>query len=343
MEHARRVADFDEIFCLTFVRGVDPAGALRRMGAYPDTVRPRAVDGAGDLMEDFDLGFPRMAYAVELGGWSVVVEPEGFEGSDRHLLAAVSRGTEAVAVLRHDYAASHFFGHAVDGTVVAGFPPEHPVDGRMWGADPARLAGAMREVGLAGDRPDDPVARAILLAERVAGVTVPEDLWSLTALSGQIEPWFVTAGVDQARPTAELVAAIEAADPATLRPAAVAEVRRAAEALGVAGTPGLDDYLDRVPEAVVGMGSDLGRHVRDWLAGQSRASWSLNGHHRGRMSDEQRRDAYALGWFVGALKGVADADPRVALLAAVKPVTSGIPAFGGLDDFLNRWTPGARP
>jgi hypothetical protein len=40
------------------------------------------------------------ASALSLGTWTVVFEPDGFNGS--HLTAEVSRGTEAVSVLRHD-------------------------------------------------------------------------------------------------------------------------------------------------------------------------------------------------------------------------------------------------
>ena len=34
-----------EIFCLTFVKGVDEAEALSRLGALPDEVRPRTLQG----------------------------------------------------------------------------------------------------------------------------------------------------------------------------------------------------------------------------------------------------------------------------------------------------------
>jgi hypothetical protein len=80
------------------------------------------------------------------------------------------------------------------------------------------------------------------------------------------------------------------------------------------------------------MDSELGHHVRAWLADQARASWSLNDNSsRHRMTNEERTAAHALGWFSTALRGVLDPDPRVAALAAVKPLTSTIKAFGGAE------------
>ncbi|MEU5941586.1 DUF6461 domain-containing protein [Micromonospora sp. NPDC047548] len=332
--------DFGEIFCLTFVKGVDEAEALRRIGAYPDTVEWRMLPDAGAMMHEFDLGYPRMAAAVALDGWSMVIEPHGFHGSDRDLLQAVSRGTEAVNVLRHNYAASHHFGYAASGAMVVAFPPEAPVEGRIWGAAPDRLHDEMLAVGIlpADDEYDGyAVARAILLAERITGTTVPTDLLSRTLLSAQIEPWFATGAVagdlirrDPYSPTFDrLIDVIDAADPAVQRAVAVDEVRRQAAALGLADTPGLTQHLLSAGGGIVAVDSDLGHHVRAWLTEQDRASWSLNDSNRHRMTNEQRTAAYALGWFTTALRGVLDPDPRVAVLTAVKPLTSTIRAFGG--------------
>ena len=343
LERARRLCtELGEIFCLTFVRGVDESEALRRMGAFPDTVERRTLADAGEMMHEFDLGYPRMAAATALDGWSMVIEPDGFEGAG-DLLQAVSRGTEAVAVMQHDYAASHHFGYAVDGTMVAAFPPEQAVEQRIWGADPGRLSDDMLAVGIlpAVDEYDEyAVARAILLAERITASTVPADLLSRTFRSAQIEPWFATgadagdlAGRNSLRPAFDrLVDVAEAADPGVQRAVAVAEVRRQAAALGLADTPGLTQHLARAADGgggSVAMDSDLGRHVRTWLTEQQRASWSANDHNRRRMTNEQRIAAHSLGWFTAALRGVLDPEPRVAILTAVKPLTSTIRAFGG--------------
>jgi len=39
-----------DIVCVTFIRGVDEAEALRRFGGYPDTIRRFQPDELGDLM-----------------------------------------------------------------------------------------------------------------------------------------------------------------------------------------------------------------------------------------------------------------------------------------------------
>jgi hypothetical protein len=135
--------DLGDIFCLTFVKGVDEAEALRRMGGYPDTLARRTGTELAELMDDFDEGYPPMAAALDLGPWSVVIEPYGFEGADDILLESVSRGTEAFSVLRHDYASPHV-GYAVDGTTVSHFDPDFPHDDRMWGSDPGALRPLMR-------------------------------------------------------------------------------------------------------------------------------------------------------------------------------------------------------
>jgi hypothetical protein len=56
--------------------------------------------------------------------------------------------------------------------------------------------------------------------------------------------------------------------------------------------------------------SPLGKQVREWLAAGRRAA-----------------DDSGLPWFLAALRGVRDADPRVALLAALKPYASGLPGL----------------
>ena len=51
---------------------------------------------------DADYGSAEVALALPLGTWTVLFEPYGFHGSN--LTPVLSRGTEAVSVLRHDYA-----------------------------------------------------------------------------------------------------------------------------------------------------------------------------------------------------------------------------------------------
>ena len=310
LRHARSLCDqLGGTFCLTYLKGVDGAGALRRLGGYPDTIRERP---AAEL-----TGRPAGAVALELGAWSVVIEPGGALGADHALLEVASRGTAAVSVLRHEAAAAHF-GYAVDGTTITGFDPAYPAEETIWGEDPGLLRHLMDALGLRppADESDsawqDAEARAIVLAQRITGVRLPDRPLAVARLSAELEPWFVVpaGGADLLRAgrrspyAAELIAAAEAAGPEVQRAVAVAEVRRQATILGLAGSPGLAESL--ASGGPVAMDSPLGRQVRGWLAGDGRAE---------------------LPWFLGALRGGLEPDPRVAVLAALKPYTSGLPGL----------------
>lgn len=217
----------DDIFCLTFVKGVDEVEALRRMGGLPDTVATRTQDDIEDL-HNFDAGHPSVASALPLGDWTAVYEPRGFEGS--RLVAVMSRGTVAVSVLRHDHA-SHRFGYAVDGELMTGFDPTFPT--HRHGAGPDRLYARMLDVGfdLDGDgfQFDGAVTRSLALAETITGVMPSSDDLAGPLTSAFIEPWFIEAGSGDDRPD----------DP-------VAEARRLADLHGVADTAGLADALAAV-------------------------------------------------------------------------------------------------
>ncbi|MFC3385166.1 DUF6461 domain-containing protein [Couchioplanes azureus] len=303
-----RAAELGPRFCLTFVKGADERTALTRMGAYPDTVARRTgseLDGA--------------AAAIDLGRWSVVIEPGGAEGADHVLLEEVSRGTEALSVLRDD-AASPRFTYAVAGTTTVAFDPAYPSPELTWGADPELLRHVMGAVGLrepAGEDEEtwrDAEARAIVLAQRLTGARIPEDALGVPRLSARIEPWFVGPARpgDLLRPGrrfAEVFAAIDAAGDERRREVAVAQVRRLAATLGVADAPGLAEALEQAARGAgrpVTMDSGLGREVRRWLDGPN-------------------ADLRALAV---ALRGVLGRDPVVALRAALRPLLSGPEADG---------------
>ncbi|GAA3343655.1 hypothetical protein GCM10020358_43770 [Amorphoplanes nipponensis] len=326
LAHARALGDeLGGTFCLTYLKGVDAPAALRRLGGCPETVRERT---GAELTAS-----PRLAAAVRLGAWSVVIEPGGALGADRALLEAASRGAAAVCVSRHAGAAGHF-AYAVDGTTVTGFDPAYPAEETVWGSDPGMLRRLMDALGL---RPpsdesertwEDAEARAIVLAQRITGVRLPERPLRTALVSAELEPWFVTPAsrgdLLRARrrdpDTAELVAAAETAGAERQRAVAVAEVRRQAAVLGLADTPGLTPALDAGHPIEVG--SPLGARVRGWLATVRQGA-----EHPDRLTEQERAHAAGLGWFLGALRGRSDPDPRVALLAALKPYASGLPGL----------------
>jgi len=316
-----RVAELGGQFCLTFVKGVDERAALARMGAYPDTVAQRP----GAKLSGH-------AAAVSLGRWRLVVEPGGAAGADHVLLEAVSRGTEAVSVLR-DESASPRFTYATAGTTAVAFDPAFPSPEVTWGSDPGLLQHLMQAIGLrepGGEDEEtwrDAEARALVLAQRITGARVPEDVLAAPRWSARIEPWFVGSARpgELLRPGprfAGLFAAAAAAPAERRRAVAVAEVRRLAALLGVAGTPGLDAALaeaERGAGRPVAMDSELGRRVRAWL----------------------EAPAGGLDLLTTALRGVLDRDPDVALRAALRPLRAGAALFD-VDEARERVTAALR-
>ncbi|MCX2952764.1 DUF6461 domain-containing protein [Lentzea sp. NEAU-D7] len=270
-----------EIFALAFVRGVEPLEALRRAGGLMDTLAPRTPQQIWDL-HCFDHGYPEVVSALALGEWTVLVQPTGYEIES--LADALSRGTEAVGILRHDYA-SPCFSHAVNGKFTARFNPRWP-DPRP-GDCLEPLLPLMREAGFDTDPVDydsedyetedwnaryaEPIARSLRLAGLITGV-----LPSLDQLTAPLPGTHFESRFSHTRP-----------------PVVDNAVHKAAELvseLALEDTPGLAEALAaarRGDPVVVTPDSDLGRHVREWSLLARRASWTLN-HERSRMTDEER-------------------------------------------------------
>ncbi|MGI5499842.1 DUF6461 domain-containing protein [Lentzea sp. CA-135723] len=287
-----------EIFSLAFVRGVEPLDALRRIGGLEDTLAHRTPAEIA-AAHTFDEGYPEVASAFALGEWTVLVQPTSHTLGP--LVDALSRGTEALAVVRHDYASPRFE-HAIDGTVTTCFNLNYPED--RAGSDPDRLLPLIREAGFDPDYEDSDdeddeddeswlhryegvVGRGMALAGRIIGAPPTFEQVSASLPSMHVDSWF-------SRTTPEHVED------------APAEAARLVAELDVAATPGLAAALAAAP-VVVTPDSDLGRHVREWSALARRASWSLN-LERSRMTDEQRARGHRFGHLTRALAATFRAD-----------------------------------
>ncbi|MFC4907616.1 DUF6461 domain-containing protein [Actinomadura gamaensis] len=318
-----------EIFCLTFIKDVDETEALSRLGGLPDTLRPRTLEEASEAYLSYDAGYPEFAFALRLGAWTVLIEPDGFQGSLTEPLTALSRGTEAVVVQRHDYA-DHAFRYAVDGILVTGFEPTWP--DQRWGSDPDRLLEQMRVAGLVPDEDDylsEAYVPALLLAGLITGTVPTPEALTGELLSAEIDSWFSAAppSLGHGPTDPAMIAAIESAPPHLLRAVAAGEAMRLASVLGLEGTPGLAEAVaaaERGEPADVVPDSELGRHVRSWNRRARQASRSLN-EAPSRMSDDERNLGYMLGWFTDALHAALWPDPRAAARAVLYPLTQGPP------------------
>jgi hypothetical protein len=187
--------ELGDVWCLTFVRGLEEAEALRRLGAHEESIRPLSY------RELTDEGlFPHTVLAGRLDGWVVIIERNGSEAMELDALRALSAGTEFVSVFRHDYA-NDLFAYAIDGEVLTSFDPRKP--GWRYGSDPDRLLDTMREVGFDPtyvpgnyvphdeddeneefniDRPT--VDGALMLAARLTGVVLSQRVLNGPLLGG---------------------------------------------------------------------------------------------------------------------------------------------------------------
>ncbi|GIH73457.1 DUF6461 domain-containing protein [Sphaerimonospora thailandensis] len=166
--------DWEEIYTVTFVRGLDERETLRRFGVADEDIQPVDYEDFYDRIEETD-GCCDLVTVTRVGEWTIAFELSGWEGSRPETLRELTRGGgEAVSVMRHDYAASHHFGHAADGEVRTVFRPEWP--GERWGSHPDALNEDMRELGLDPEPADefesvsDSVPRVLALAGRISGV-----------------------------------------------------------------------------------------------------------------------------------------------------------------------------
>ncbi|GAA3031948.1 DUF6461 domain-containing protein [Streptosporangium longisporum] len=182
----------DEIYCVSFVRGLAPEEVLRRFGVDESTMEEVTSDELGERsaegMSDDAAGY---VGAVKVGDWTLVIEPGGWKlAVDSEVMARVGRGTEVVSVCCHTYA-SDTFAYIVDGEPVVWFDPMLP-DARS-GSDPDRFVKEMREVGLGpeydieddGSHIDLPMERSFALAGRITGLPFSPEMLELRFLGAE--------------------------------------------------------------------------------------------------------------------------------------------------------------
>jgi hypothetical protein len=190
------------IYCVSFFRGLEPAEVLRRFGPAGPPGREMSFAELDKQVFEFvqETGCGECGghvAAIPAGEWCVAVELWGWNATIEKTLTRMSKGSEVVAVGRHDFAEDDF-SYAVDGTLITSFAPITPSD--RHGDDPDRLNDLMREIGLSPEEDDDDtwearwedmssngLARAFSLAARMTGVAFTAGLLQGPLLVGAIE------------------------------------------------------------------------------------------------------------------------------------------------------------
>jgi hypothetical protein len=190
---AERHPGLAEAFCVTLVRDLAPAEVLRRMGMRETTV----LTGVDEVCRHYfaqavPRGYPPLLVgATVVDGWTLAVEPNGFQGVTDEIVTALSRGTKIVSLYRNVNALTRFC-WAEDGTVRLNFDLLFPA--RREGSDADGLVEAMRQVGFDlrdGLESDcgQYIEAAFALMEHVTGIRLtPEDLGSASYHCGRAPP-----------------------------------------------------------------------------------------------------------------------------------------------------------
>ncbi|MEU8900223.1 DUF6461 domain-containing protein [Nocardia sp. NPDC048505] len=181
-----------EAYCLTLVRGLEPAALLGALGAEP---RPSVV-GVDALHEpSFDAwddhGGDKLFLGVtRVGEWALMVESNGYLGTISTVIQPLSRGRTVVSHFRNVNAVDHFYWYE-DGALRLHFEPlfAHSREG----SHAEEFAAEMRESGfdLSADEDRDfewHTEAAFALAHRVTGVRLTPELFATAEFTCGLAP-----------------------------------------------------------------------------------------------------------------------------------------------------------
>ncbi|GAB3205341.1 hypothetical protein GCM10027294_03320 [Marinactinospora endophytica] len=179
--------DLAEAYCLSYVKGVGKAEALCRLGADERRLRSLPIAEAVEAGLCCEGAPPMTAHALQVNGWTLLVEPTGCRATRPERYRALSAGTELVSVrvvMEHRYE----FRWVADGVLRTFFDVRFP-DARK-GTEPDALLAEMTAVGIDTDAEavhPDPGAAALALAERVTGVRVRPSHFAGPLLGAELE------------------------------------------------------------------------------------------------------------------------------------------------------------
>ncbi|WP_455353202.1 DUF6461 domain-containing protein [Streptomyces sp. SYSU K217416] len=171
--------DLMEAYCITLVQGLAPEELLRALGAEPG-VRITGVTGLREPSYDVCGHEQLFVGAASVGGWSLMVEYNGYLGVRDEAMLPVSRGRTVVSHFRNVNAVDHFCWYQ-DGTTRLHFEPLFAY--YRDGSHPDELLTEMRESGFdlndADDRDyDGHTEAAFALAHRITGIRLTPELFA---------------------------------------------------------------------------------------------------------------------------------------------------------------------
>ncbi|TCO47789.1 hypothetical protein EV646_105346 [Kribbella antiqua] len=170
-------------YCLTLVQGIDPGEALRRLDAEPS----ERATGSRDFTRFAERSHPWAAHrndgrfgigAVQLEGWTLLLEWNGFLGVTPEVIRPLSAGTRVVSHHRNVDAEDRFC-WMEDGDLRLKFEPLFPF--HRSGSDPDGLLDVMERIGFDLRDIEDRdfelnTEAAFALAEHLTGVRVTQEL-----------------------------------------------------------------------------------------------------------------------------------------------------------------------
>ncbi|WP_406273069.1 DUF6461 domain-containing protein [Actinacidiphila glaucinigra] len=166
-----------EAYCITLVQGLAPEELLGALGVRSAS-RIAGVAGLGEPSYRLGRHDELFVGAASLGGWSLMVEYNGYLGVTDEAMPPSSRGRTVVSHFRNVNAVDHFCWYQ-DGAVRLHFEPLFPY--QRDGTHPDELVTVMRESGFelsdADDRAfDEHNEAAFALAHRITGVRLAPEL-----------------------------------------------------------------------------------------------------------------------------------------------------------------------
>lgn len=216
-------AGFEQAFSLTFVKNVDAGAVIAMLGrvSLVSSV-PTPLQELPGMQSPSPAPSHQLIGATTVSGWTVLCQQNGDEASTPETVERLSQGTEALAVFTNINRVSRFV-YCRDGAIIVEFDPLFPDERR--GNEPDRLRTAMQQVGLdfIDDGDDDPVWKALELADMVTGVHIDGDvlagplLWGMVLNDPAVNRTLQSPNDHPLRTRdPELAQAIDAADTATL-------------------------------------------------------------------------------------------------------------------------------